>query len=494
VFHNKLSLRLAIWLVLAALIIQGADIGYRLLVDVPAARQQVMDTIDKAVVSMHPVFRATLSSRNEELGQTSLSSFEQYAAVQNAWLLDENGEAVAAWVRSDFTAADEWQEYRRPIYDGDAIIGSTVMQLDPVPMAKQAMQKVWSLMYFSMAVTLITLLLFYGIVQKIVTRPLKQLADIVEGINTENVTDENLDQLTRVHAEGEVNQLSESFLKLLQSLNQNIASRQQALIGLRKFAETLEEKVDERTEALQAAIAAAEKSGKAKTDFLSVMTHELRTPLNGILGFTALLQKGDVDERTGTLAKNIHDSATKLLTVVNDMIEYVALEGIESFTMTLFSPADAIMSACMNFQKEANLKGIQLESDADVNLLMKGDGQRLSLALRQLLSNAVKFTDEGRVYVSCGQQGDSIILKVEDTGAGIDLNNMQSMLQAFSQGDVGIARANEGIGLGLAIVSRVCQIWGAELEFTNNIPQGTVVTIALPLEIDCMVFDDAEAI
>lgn len=493
-FRNKLSLQLAIWLVVAAFIIQGADIGYRLLVDVPAARQQVLDTIDKAVVSMHPVFRATLASRNEELGQMSLSSFEQYAAVQNAWLLDENGEAIAAWVRSDFTQADDWQEYRRPIYDGDAIIGSTVMQLDPIPVAKQAMQKVWSLVYFSLAVTVLTLLMFYGIVQKVVTRPLKQLADIVETINTENVTDENLADLKAVPSEGELKQLNASFLKLLQSLNHNIASRQQALIGLREFAETLEQKVEERTTELRLAMAAAERSGKAKTDFLSVMTHELRTPLNGILGFTALLQKGEVDERTQKLAENIHQSATKLLSIVNDMIEYVALEGIESFTMTLFSPADAIMSACLNFQREAEQKNILLDYDADVNLLMKGDGQRLSLALRQLLSNALKFTDSGRIHVSCGQQGQRIILQVEDSGAGIDLDNMQNMLQAFSQGDVGIARASEGIGMGLAIVSRICQIWGAELTFANNLPHGTVVTISMPLEIDCTMFDDAQAI
>lgn len=482
-FRNKLSLRLAMWLVFAALLIQGADIGYRLWVDVPAARQQMLSTIDKAVSALHPVFRATLLKRDEALGQASLRAFEQYEAVQSVWLLDAKGEAVAAWFRHHQSDVEQWQEYRRPIYQQDTLVGYTVLELDPQPVTDQVMQQLWSVVMFSLFVTLVTLVLFYGIVQRIVTRPLKQLADIIEDIDTEHVAPGDLSRLQQVRAEGELKQLSESFQSLLHSLNQNILSRQQALIGLRKFAETLEEKVEQRTEELRHAMAEVEKSGKAKSDFLSVMTHELRTPLNGILGFTALLQKNTLDDRTNMLVQNIHESASKLLTIVSDMIDYVALDGIESFSASLFSPADAIVSACMSFEKQAQEKQIELGHDVDVNILMTGDGQRLSLMLRQLLSNAIKYTDVGSVHVQCKQHDNSVVIEVKDTGRGIDLDNMQNMLSAFSQGDVGFARTSEGIGMGLAIVSRICDIWGAEITFSHNSPQGTQIVIVLPLHL-----------
>ncbi len=487
--RQKLSIRLAMWLVIAALVVQGVDVGYRLLVDVPAVRQQVMETLDKVVISLRPVLRVTLTQQDKSLGQASLSSFEQYPVVQSAWLLDAQGDAVAAWVRGQDSqeppsVIEHWHEYRRTLYQDDAILGSIVMQVDPHPLEQQAVSRAWSLLYLSMSVTLLTLIMFYLITQNLITRPLHALADIVEQVNTESISDEDLDRLKRVNARGELQLLRDGFVRLLKTLNQNIASRQQALVGLRQFAETLEEKVDERTDELKQALSDVEQSGRAKTDFLSVMTHELRTPLNGILGFTALLKKGAADERTATLANNISESASKLLSIVNDMIEYVSLEGVESFTLTLFSPADAVINACMNLQKEADRKHITLTYEADVNLLMKGDGQRLSMAVRQLVSNAIKFTEQGGVSVRLAQQGDDIVLQVIDTGVGIDLKNMQGMLQAFSQGDMGLARASEGVGMGLAIVSRICQIWGAQLSFDHNQPQGTVVTIRLPVEIN----------
>jgi cell cycle sensor histidine kinase DivJ len=247
-------------------------------------------------------------------------------------------------------------------------------------------------------------------------------------------------------------------------------------------------KVEE--EALIAARAEAERANAAKSRFLAVMSHELRTPLNAIIGFSDMLRNESeirVDAaRRQEYARLINESGYHLLAVVNDILDMSRLEtGDFEITSEPFR-LGAVMGSCSELLGlKAQEAGVTLTCDAPAGLPdIVADKRAVKQILINLISNAIKFTDRGgTVRVGADQDGQHILLTVEDTGIGIAPDDLARIGNPFVQARSNYTRKHDGTGLGLSIVKGLVKLHGGSMEINSRPGEGTRIVVRLP--IDC---------
>lgn len=247
--------------------------------------------------------------------------------------------------------------------------------------------------------------------------------------------------------------------------------------------ETLEAMVSERTQELERmnegllrATEAAEAGNRAKSEFLGTISHEFRTPLNGIIGMSEVLLGTQLDPDQRDSAETIKSSGETLLGIISQVLEYSDLEAgrlrLESVPL---DPRALIRDTVQSFQDAARRKGLELSAAVDkaVPARLLGDPARLGQILQNLVSNAVKYTPQGRVQVRLHHDGAvshqlSLRLEVEDSGPGITPETRPKLFRPFTQADGSSARHHGGVGLGLAISQRLAALMGGELDVRPN--------------------------
>tara|TARA_B100001063_G_scaffold247117_1_gene290326 strand:- start:1825 stop:3297 length:1473 start_codon:yes stop_codon:yes gene_type:complete len=476
---SGLSARLALLMVFATLAMQLVHVLYRFSVDIPQAKQQGVEQINRLVESLQPALAESLYQYNETLSDKLLKAFQAHHAVQTVWLLDHDGTGLGVWVRPNAEPSDDEYEVTWPIsYEGEAI-GSLIVLTDMGMVEKAAISQIWRVIGFSILIGLLALLFLYFIAQRMVTKPIESLAKEVAVINSHSLTLQEVKALDAISASDEIETLRASIKHILTELAEHIGDNRQSMIILKEFNQSLEGKVLDRTLELEAAKEKAEVANRAKTDFLNVITHELRTPLNGVLGFSGILKKRELADKDKQLVLGIEQAGHGLLVLLTDIIDFVDLES-KSLVCNAFSVHDALLGAFNEQQKKADSKHLEYMMDVDPSLVMKGDPKRLAILIRQLLNNGIKFTHEGSVTLQCHKDGDHILISVTDTGIGLDDDHYGEFSQeVFTQIEQGLNRSSEGIGLGLAIANRICKKWPATLWFEKNAPQGTKVCVRL---------------
>lgn len=235
----------------------------------------------------------------------------------------------------------------------------------------------------------------------------------------------------------------------------------------------------------------AEESTKLKEAFLANMSHEIRTPMNAIIGFSDILVKRKLGEQEKEYVKIIKSAGEKLLTIINDILDISKIEaGMMTFEENSFSVKDTFKSLNVMLMEKANEKNIELLFSCDKNVpdVLLGDHTRLTQIIINLTSNAIKFTEKGRVYVHAKvrQLMDKIILlefSIKDTGIGIPKDKLEQIFERFRQAESHTTRKYGGTGLGLSIAKQLVELQGGTLSVESELNMGSVFSFCIPYKI-----------
>jgi len=287
----------------------------------------------------------------------------------------------------------------------------------------------------------------------------------------------------------------------LQQTNEELASKAKQLAEQNAEVERKNKEVEQARRALEEKAAELALTSKYKSEFLANMSHELRTPLNSILILGQQLAEnvgGNLTAKQTDFARNIHSAGTDLLTLINDILD---LSKIESGTVTV-EPEDITFGSLRDsihrtFHHISETKGLAFNIDIDVALprTFQTDSKRLQQILKNLLSNAFKFTAHGMVsmsvrHVTSGWSPDHPLLSatgmvvafmVADTGIGIAPEKQKLIFEAFQQADAGTSRKYGGTGLGLAISRELANLLGGEIRLASKPGEGSTFTLYLPI-------------
>ena len=238
----------------------------------------------------------------------------------------------------------------------------------------------------------------------------------------------------------------------------------------------------------EAAQRAAEEASQTKSAFLANMSHELRTPLNAIIGYSEMIIEEATDAMQDIVPdlQKIQGSGKHLLALINDILD---LSKIEAGKMTLyledFDVAQMLHDVASTIRPLMEKNGNTLEMNYAPDSLgtMLGDLTKTRQVLFNLLSNASKFTKEGKVSLAAERQGGRFTFRVSDTGIGMTPEQMGKLFKEFSQADDSTTRKFGGTGLGLAICKRFCEMMGGKIEVTSKSGVGSTFTVILPAKV-----------
>ncbi len=243
----------------------------------------------------------------------------------------------------------------------------------------------------------------------------------------------------------------------------------------------LERQLAELQAALVEAREQAEAASRARSEFLSNVSHEVRTPMNGVIGMTTLLLDTDLDRRQREYANVIRSSSDALLLVINDLLDYSKIEAgkleLERIEMDLRAHVEEVATTQA---VAAAAKKLELVVDvaADLPERVLGDPGRIRQALANLVSNAIKFTDEGEVSIHVSRERgpvkDLIRFSVRDTGIGLTAAQQARLFRPFAQADASTARRYGGTGLGLSIVKRLAELMSGEVGVQSRPGAGSI--------------------
>jgi CheY-like chemotaxis protein len=227
---------------------------------------------------------------------------------------------------------------------------------------------------------------------------------------------------------------------------------------------------------------------QVKGAFLASLNHEVRTPLSGIVGMLDLLSETPLDDDQKEYLSAARLCTESLMELLNTSLEYAALEAgqitLDESEFSLRETLDAVLALQ---QPKAQLKRLRLSltKESGVPETVVGDGPRVRELLSHLVSNAVKFTNQGsvelRVAMETGDDGTrNLTLQVRDTGVGIPQEKLAGIFDSFRQGDAGLSRAYPGLGLGLALTHRLVGVMGGHISVESEVGRGSTFTVVLP--------------
>ena len=435
--------------------------------------------------------RAAAAAMQALLGDLGQSPFVVTIFGQKERLLDISKELAAAAEANNALAVELSGDAQGVLAQAQGFARSTAES------AEQAVSLgVWVLVVTSLASVLLSGLIVWQYVHKGLLRRLGRLTDTMEklaaGDLSVSAAVEGPSELSSMA--GAVNTFRDVSLAR-QSLE---AERERTNEELRRHREDLRELVAERTRQLEITNAAlrneveqhaearrqSERANRAKSEFLATVSHEIRTPMTGMLGMLQVMERDRLTARQRRHLSIVASSGQALLGILSSILDY---SKIESGAVTVMNEPFAVrplldgVAALMH--PAAARKDLALAIDVDVRVpaVVTADAGKVRQVLFNLVSNAVKFTDQGDVRVTAALNDGVLTFAVADTGAGIDETDHERIFEPFTQADAFATRRHEGSGLGLAISLRLARAMGGDLSVRSAKGKGSVFTFTVPV-------------
>jgi CheY-like chemotaxis protein len=256
--------------------------------------------------------------------------------------------------------------------------------------------------------------------------------------------------------------------------------------------QALEDLVRQRTGELEQARDQADTANRAKSEFLANVSHEIRTPINGIVGAAQILDKMEMPPQQREFVNMILESSSLLLDLVNDILDISKVEAgkleLEPISFDLYTSVETLVDMVRQRIDEKNLDFI-LRFPPEIRSYVYGDPGRIRQILLNFLSNAIKFTEKGQIFlnITCQEvQGENVKLRfeVKDTGIGIAKEKQQWIFEKFSQEDASTTRRYGGTGLGLAICKRLTDLMGGTIGVVSEKGKGSTFWFEVNLQLD----------
>jgi signal transduction histidine kinase len=230
-------------------------------------------------------------------------------------------------------------------------------------------------------------------------------------------------------------------------------------------------------------------ANKHKSQFLANMSHELRTPLNAILGYTELILDniyGDVPEKIREVLERLEQNGRHLLGLINDVLDLSKIEaGQLTLALNEYSMEEVVQTVFTSVEALAAEKKLKLKARVPQGLsVARGDEQRISQVLLNLLGNAIKFTDEGEVRVEVTDSDERFLVSVTDTGPGIPEADQKTIFEEFQQADDSNTREKGGSGLGLSISKKIVEMHGGRIWVESDVGKGSTFRFTLPVRVE----------
>ncbi len=278
------------------------------------------------------------------------------------------------------------------------------------------------------------------------------------------------------------------ILHMAEAFNQMMAALEERDRRLQEQKAALESEVAIRTQEIVQARDAALAASRYKSEFLANMSHELRTPMNAIIGYTEMViedleMEGGHEEMVEDL-RRVLNAAHHLLSLLNSILDLAKIEaGRMELHIEEVNLSELIREVTDTIRPMMAKNHNQLEVEVEGNGPLAIDSGKLRQILLNLLSNAAKFTQEGKVVLRVKQRPDELFIQVSDTGVGMSQDQQSLIFEEFRQADMSPTRSYQGTGLGLAITRRFCELMGGTIEVESAPGKGSTFTVRIPLPV-----------
>ncbi|WP_305041591.1 sensor histidine kinase [Geoalkalibacter sp.] len=321
----------------------------------------------------------------------------------------------------------------------------------------------------------LVLLLVLNLGIKRLTKPISQLSDLMRKSEEENAY-----VFANLSGPAEITHMAGVYNRMMASLEERDRR-------LREHKDILQTEVAIRTQELVQARDAALSANRHKSEFLANISHELRTPLQAIIGYADVvredLEMEGLDEHAEELRRVIHN-AERLLSLINNILRLAKAEaGRMELQLQNVNLHELAREAADTVQPLLRQNGNSLETSVKAEGKIEIDREKLLQATLNLLSNAAKFTSDGRIGLEVMQTSRLLTIKVTDTGIGLSPEQQRIIFEEFRQVDGSYTRKFEGTGLGLTITKRFCEMMGGHIEVQSRLNQGSVFSIRIPLPV-----------